>query len=197
MILTVLVALTGEWLIHLRALNRIPIRIHVNGTRGKSSVTRLISAGLREAGFAVLGKTTGSDPRILDLAGIVVNNGIVMLEHINQYRRRGMAREEAMLRGGRERLRPILMTAITTLVGLVPIVIQKPALAGVYYYSMALVLMGGLLVSTFLTAVLLPTTAALSEDFFGLLGRGPRWLGEQLGKRFGTRRPAVVPGHRS
>ena len=69
MILTVLVALTGEWLIHLRALNRIPIRIHVNGTRGKSSVTRLISAGLREAGFAVLGKTTGSDPRILDLAG--------------------------------------------------------------------------------------------------------------------------------
>jgi len=69
MILTVLAALTGEWLVHLRALRRIPIRIHVNGTRGKSSVTRLISAGLREAGFSVLGKTTGSDPRILDLEG--------------------------------------------------------------------------------------------------------------------------------
>jgi gamma-polyglutamate synthase len=69
MILTVLAALTGEWWVHLRALKRIPIRIHVNGTRGKSSVTRLISAGLREAGFSVLGKTTGSDPRILDLEG--------------------------------------------------------------------------------------------------------------------------------
>ncbi len=68
-----------------------------------------------------------------------------------------MPRDEAMLRGGRERLRPILMTAITTLIGLVPIVVQKPSLGGVYYYSMALVIMGGLLVSTFLTSVLLPT----------------------------------------
>ncbi len=110
---------------------------------------------------------------LLLLIGVVVNNGIVMLEHINQYRRRGMPRQEAMLLGGRERLRPILMTAITTLVGLLPIVIQKPALAGIYYYSMALVIMGGLLVSTFLTAVLLPPTASLSEDIFGQVGR---WL---------------------
>ena len=108
---------------------------------------------------------------LLLLIGVVVNNGIVMLDHINQYRRKGMPREEAMLKGGRERLRPILMTAITTLVGLVPIAVQKPALAGVYYYSMALVIMGGLLVSTFLTAVLLPSTAALSEDLFASVGR--------------------------
>jgi multidrug efflux pump subunit AcrB len=76
-----------------------------------------------------------------------------------------------MVTGGRERLRPILMTAITTLVGLVPIAVQKPALGGVYYYSMALVIMGGLFVSTFLTSVLLPTTASLSEDIFGAFGR--------------------------
>ncbi len=69
MILLIITALMGEWLVHLRALNRIPIRIHVNGTRGKSSVTRLVCAGLREAGYSVLGKTTGSDPRILDLQG--------------------------------------------------------------------------------------------------------------------------------
>jgi HAE1 family hydrophobic/amphiphilic exporter-1 len=110
---------------------------------------------------------------LLLLIGIVVNNGIVMLEHINQYRRRGMPRTEAMLQGGRERLRPILMTAITTLVGLVPIVVQKPALGGVYYYSMALVIMGGLLVSTFLTLVLLPTTASLTEDILAAIGRLP------------------------
>ena len=117
---------------------------------------------------------------LLLLIGVVVNNGIVMLEHINQYRRRGMPRHEAMLRGGRERLRPILMTAITTLVGLVPIVVQRPALAGIYYYSMALVLMGGLFVSTFLTAVLLPTTATLSEDLLGWIGRAPGRLWRRL-----------------
>ncbi|MBD3160494.1 MAG: MMPL family transporter [Candidatus Eisenbacteria bacterium] len=121
---------------------------------------------------------------LLLLIGVVVNNGIVMLEHINQYRRGGMSREEAMIRGGRERVRPILMTAITTLVGLVPIVVQKPALAGVYYYSMALVIMGGLLLSTFLTSVLLPTTASLSEDLFG-------WIG-----RTAIRIPAAVAGRR-
>jgi HAE1 family hydrophobic/amphiphilic exporter-1 len=108
---------------------------------------------------------------LLLLIGIVVNNGIVMLEHINQYRRGGMPRHAAMLQGGRERLRPILMTAITTLVGLVPIVVQKPALGGVYYYSMALVIMGGLLVSTFLTLVLLPTTVSLTEDILAGSGR--------------------------
>jgi len=117
---------------------------------------------------------------LLLLIGVVVNNGIVMLEHINQYRRRGMDRTEAMLRGGRERLRPILMTAITTLVGLLPIVIQRPALAGVYYYSMAIVIMGGLVVSSFLTSLLLPTTASLAEDGFAAMGRVAltvsRWL---------------------
>jgi len=113
---------------------------------------------------------------LLLLIGIVVNNGIVMLEHINQYRREGMERTAAMLKGGRERLRPILMTAVTTLIGLVPIVVQKPSLGGVYYYSMALVIMGGLFVSTFLTSVLLPTTAALSEDMFGSVGRLARRL---------------------
>jgi HAE1 family hydrophobic/amphiphilic exporter-1 len=117
---------------------------------------------------------------LLLLIGVVVNNGIVMLEHINQYRRQGMDRRAAMLRGGRERLRPILMTAITTLVGLTPIVVQRPALAGIYYYSMAIVVMGGLVVSTALTTVLLPTFATLSEDGFAALGRGLARLGRWL-----------------
>jgi len=108
---------------------------------------------------------------LLLLIGIVVNNGIVMIEHVNGYRREGMPREEALVRGGRERLRPILMTALTTLLSLVPMVIQKPALGGVYYYSMALVIMGGLAVSTFLTSVLLPTNTTLVEDGFTGLGR--------------------------
>ena len=117
---------------------------------------------------------------LLLLIGVVVNNGIVMIEHINLYRREGMERTAAMLKGGRERLRPILMTAITTLVGLVPIVVQRPSLGGVYYYSMAFVIMGGLIVSTFLTTLLLPTTAALAEDGFSAIGRAFRWLWRAL-----------------
>jgi HAE1 family hydrophobic/amphiphilic exporter-1 len=122
---------------------------------------------------------------LLLLIGIVVNNGIVMIEHINSYRRQGMQRYEAMLRGGRERLRPILMTAITTLVSLVPIVVQKPDLAGVYYYSMALVIIGGLFVSTFLTSVLLPTTTTILEDTTGWMKRKIVALGSL--KRFAPR----------
>ncbi|RLA05785.1 MAG: hypothetical protein DRQ47_00260 [Gammaproteobacteria bacterium] len=106
---------------------------------------------------------------ILLLLGIVVNNGIVMIEHINLYRREGMERYPAMVKGGKERLRPIIMTALTTLVGLIPIVIQKPSLGGIYYYSMAYVIMGGLLFSTLLTSLFLPATIALMED-------ASRWL---------------------
>ncbi len=54
---------------HHRSISNIPIRIHVNGSRGKSSVTRLISAGLRAGGFKTIGKTTGSAPRVIDTNG--------------------------------------------------------------------------------------------------------------------------------
>ncbi len=108
---------------------------------------------------------------LLLLIGIVVNNGIVMIEHINSYRRQGMPRFDAMVKGGRERLRPILMTAITTLISLFPMAVQRPSLGDVYYYSMALVIMGGLLVSTFLTSILLPTSTTLVEDSLALAQR--------------------------
>lgn len=108
---------------------------------------------------------------MLLLLGIVVNNGIVMVEHINLYRREGWERHKAMIQGGKDRLRPILMTALTTLGGLVPIIIQKPSLGGIYYYSMAYVIIGGLLVSTILTTVFLPATISLVEDFPGWLKR--------------------------
>ena len=58
-----------ENIIHLRALQNIPLRIHINGSRGKSSVTRLVAAGLREGGLKVLAKTTGSAPRIINEKG--------------------------------------------------------------------------------------------------------------------------------
>ncbi len=54
-----------EWVLHRRNLSRVPIRIHVNGTRGKSSVTRLIAGGLREGGIRTCAKTTGTLPRMI------------------------------------------------------------------------------------------------------------------------------------
>jgi HAE1 family hydrophobic/amphiphilic exporter-1 len=117
---------------------------------------------------------------LLLLIGIVVNNGIVMIEHINGYRRQGMPRYDAMVKGGRERLRPILMTAITTLISLVPMAIQRPSLGDVYYYSMAIVIMGGLFVSTFLTSILLPTNTTLVEDSYVLARRAAVAVGRRL-----------------
>lgn len=58
-----------EYKFHIRSLAAIPLRIHVNGTRGKSSVTRLIAAGLREAGIRTFAKTTGTAPRVIDPEG--------------------------------------------------------------------------------------------------------------------------------
>ena len=58
-----------EYQMHMRSLAAIPLRIHVNGTRGKSSVTRLVAAGLREAGIRTFAKTTGTAPRVIDAEG--------------------------------------------------------------------------------------------------------------------------------
>ena len=68
-ILILIVLLIIEINLHLKSLSKIPIRIHVNGTRGKSSVVRLIAAGLRAGGFKTFAKTTGTIPRIINEKG--------------------------------------------------------------------------------------------------------------------------------
>src|SRR6058998_3737786 len=66
-VMTIVLACYGAWEYsrHQRNINAIPIRVMVNGTRGKSSVTRLIAAGLRSGGIKTLGKTTGTKPRLI------------------------------------------------------------------------------------------------------------------------------------
>ena len=67
--LTLCIAGLLEYQFHLQSLNSMPLRIHVNGTRGKSSVTRLVAAGLREGGLKTFAKTTGTAPRVIDSEG--------------------------------------------------------------------------------------------------------------------------------
>jgi len=96
---------------------------------------------------------------ILILIGVVVNNGIVLIDHVNQLRLRGLEREQALLRAGEERLRPILMTVGTTVLGLTPLCIGTTQIGGdgPPYFPMARAIVGGLLFSTFVSLVLLPT----------------------------------------
>ncbi len=98
------------------------------------------------------------------LIGIVVNNGIMLIDRAIQIRATGVARDEALALAGRDRIRPILMTAGTTILGLVPMLVHHPTLAGVYYHAIALVIAGGLLTSTLVTLVFLPATYSLLED---------------------------------
>lgn len=93
---------------------------------------------------------------ILILMGIVVNNGIVLLDQINRLRRSGLARDEAIFKAGRERLRPILMTAATTILGLLPFALRGPNAAGIFYFPLARTVMGGLFTSSLLTLLALP-----------------------------------------
>ena len=105
---------------------------------------------------------------LLILFGIVVNNGIVLVDHINRYRRSGLVRSEAIVRGGQDRLRPILMTATTTILGLTPLVV--PMIYGMAegtarrWGPIGLVVISGLTASTVLTLVILPTIYSLIDD---------------------------------
>jgi len=108
------------------------------------------------------------------MCGIIVNNGIVIIDHINQLRhparqipyergKHGMSQREAIIQAGRDRLRPVMMTAITTIFGCVPLAVGT----GSYFdllYSMGRVLVGGLTMGTVLTLFVVPIFYSLIDD---------------------------------
>ena len=96
------------------------------------------------------------------LAGIVVNNAIVLIDLINQLRERGMEKFEAIVEGGRSRLRPILMTTLTTTLGLFPLALGFGDGAELRA-PMAITVIGGLLVSTLLTLIVIPSMYAIMD----------------------------------
>ncbi len=103
---------------------------------------------------------------ILILMGIVVNNGIVLIDHIHQLRIGGMSRFEAIVKGGKDRMRPILMTAATTVLGLLPLCFGTTQIGGdgPPYFPMARAIVGGLTFSTFITLIILPTIYLILDD---------------------------------
>ncbi len=101
---------------------------------------------------------------ILMLTGIVVTNAIVLIDLINQLRRDGMGLDEAISIGAQRRLRPIIMTAVSTIAALLPMAFGVTGYGGFISQPMAITVIGGLTSSTILTLVLLPVLYRLTQQ---------------------------------
>ncbi|HLU48856.1 MAG TPA: efflux RND transporter permease subunit, partial [Planctomycetota bacterium] len=122
------------------------------------------------------------------LVGIIVNNAIVLIDAINRYRREGVEKREAIIRAGHVRLRPILMTTTTTILGLLPLAMASGEGAELRA-PLAITVASGLFFGTVLTLVVIPAAYALvpsrvrPEEDLGLDGEGSTSAGPQGGAR--------------
>lgn len=97
---------------------------------------------------------------VIILAGVAVNNGIVMIDYINQLIRKGMDRRKAVIEGAVTRLRPVLLTALTTIIGTIPMAVSKSS-GSEMRSPIGVVMVGGLTVCTFLTLFIIPIIYSL------------------------------------
>ncbi len=111
--------------------------------------------------FLVTGSTLNmmSFVGIIMLVGIVVKNGIVLVDYINLNRGRGMSVIQSVVKGGKSRLRPVLMTTLTTVLGMLPLAISSSE-GSEMWRPMAITVIGGLTISTLFTLVIVPTVYA-------------------------------------
>jgi len=98
------------------------------------------------------------------LVGVVVNNGIVLIDLVTQLRGEGMERMDALVEAGRRRIRPILMTALTTIFGLIPMAVGSSRLVGVPYAPLGRTVIAGLCAATVLTLLFVPYLYARLDD---------------------------------
>lgn len=112
--------------------------------------------------FVITGSTLNmmSFVGIIMLVGIVVKNGIVLVDYINLNRGRNMGIIQAVVKGGRSRLRPVLMTTLTTILGMLPMALSNAAGAEMWK-PMAITVIGGLTISTIFTLIIVPTAYAV------------------------------------
>ena len=120
---------------------------------------------------------------LIMLAGIVVKNAIVLIDRVNQLREDGVAKREALVEGARSRLRPIMMTTLCAVFGFLPLALAFGDGAEVRS-PMAVTVIGGLLVSTLLTLVVIPVVYDLldrkPDEFYAERGRRARKDAEAL-----------------
>ncbi len=124
---------------------------------------------------------------IVLLVGVVVNNGIVLIDYVNRLRGEGLDRTGALLLSAERRFRPIMMTAITTIGGMIPLAISGRMDSGLSYTSFALTLIGGMTTATILTLLVIPVFYTFFDDM--RLAFGAAFKKVVLG---GTR-PGAVP----
>jgi HAE1 family hydrophobic/amphiphilic exporter-1 len=123
---------------------------------------------------------------IVLLIGVVVNNGIVLVDYVNRLRAEGHPRSEALRLAADRRFRPIMMTALTTIGGMVPLALAGTTSIGLSYTSFGLTLIGGMTSATLLTLLVVPVAYTLFDD----LGRT---LGSVLRRSARGREAAVEP----
>jgi HAE1 family hydrophobic/amphiphilic exporter-1 len=105
---------------------------------------------------------------VLLLLGVVVNNAIVLVDFINNARRHGLPRTEAIVQAGQQRFRPILMTALTTVAGMLPLAFSEQTGEGIPYGPFGKTLVGGMTTATVLTLVVVPVAYTLFDDLRGV-----------------------------
>ena len=101
---------------------------------------------------------------LIVLTGIVVNNGIIMIDYVGQLRVKGLSLREAVVKGAETRLRPILMTTLTTVFGMIPLALGLGA-GSETSFPLARAVIGGLSVSTILTLLFLPVLYTIISEF--------------------------------
>ncbi|MBT5547284.1 MAG: efflux RND transporter permease subunit [Desulfobacula sp.] len=138
----------------------------------------VLSLGGAFLGLAVINSPFGvimTGVGIISLAGVVVNNAIVLIDYTNKLRNNGMGIREAVVAAGATRLRPVILTAVTTILGLLPMVtgisydfhvmaLSLSSESSQYWRTMAIVVIFGLMIATILTLVVVPTLYALIEN---------------------------------
>jgi HAE1 family hydrophobic/amphiphilic exporter-1 len=108
---------------------------------------------------------------IIMLAGIIVNNAVILVDYTTQLRKEGRSRRDALLTAGRTRFRPILMTALVTILGGLPVALGLGTSGAEWRRPLGVAVLGGLLSSTFLTLLVIPVVYELLEDIIGLFRR--------------------------
>jgi HAE1 family hydrophobic/amphiphilic exporter-1 len=98
------------------------------------------------------------------LIGVVVNNGIVLIDYVIRLRAEGMERTQALLTAADRRFRPIAMTALTTIIGMIPLTFSQPSRLGISYKSFGLTLIGGMTTATLLTLLVVPIFYTFFDD---------------------------------